>query len=256
MKKWLAILVVFVLLLNGCARMDSQEQEQSSVSAGEQPQTPVEKDQTALEDLPEPEPILAEKNSTITDEQRKLFFDLVKEYRVDAMPEFSLGEPIDLEWLKYYCAYFMEEDEKTYVSGGVNYSGAAVERIAKRFGMSYGLKDDDQVFVKASSLRDTPFAELIQYKEEMVEGKTLVTARCVNYHFSEYLYNDHPESELTYSKHRAMVISGKATGYSYYEIIDFSFYTVDGKTPTQFVSYKNYDTTALKVGIITLPDFE
>lgn len=244
MKKWFAILAVLVLLLSGCAKAEPQPEEQ--------PQTPVEEDQVVIEELPEPEPILAEKDSTITDEQRKLFFDLVKEYRVDAMPEFSPGNPIELNWLKYYCAYFVEEDEKTFVSGGVNYTGAAVERIAKRFGMSYGLKDDDQVFV-TGSLMPTPFAELIQYKEESVEGQTLVTARCVNYQFSEYNYNDYPEGELTYPKHRSMVIGGKASGYEYYEIIDFSFYTEDGKTPTQFVSCTSIGRELLEDGIQTLP---
>jgi hypothetical protein len=247
MKKWFAILAVLVLLLSGCAKADLQP--------GEQPQNPVEEDQVVIEKLPELEPILAEKDSTITDEQRKLFFDLVKEYRVDAMPEFSSGNPIELNWLKYYCAYFVEEDEKTFVSGGVNYTGAAVERIAKRFGISYGLKDDDQVFVKAGSLMSTPFAELIQYKEELAEGKTLVTARCVNYQFSEYNYNDYPEGELTYPKHRSMVIGGKASGYEYYEIIDFSFYTEDGKTPSQFVSHMRYLESTLKDGTQTLPEF-
>ena len=180
MKKWFAILAVLVLLLSGCAKADLQP--------GEQPQNPVEEDQVVIEKLPELEPILAEKDSTITDEQRKLFFDLVKEYRVDAMPEFSSGNPIELERFKYYCAYFVEEDEKTFVSGGVNYTGAAVERIAKRFGMSYGLKDDDQVFV-TGSLMPTPFAELIQSIIE--KNKKEIILACQHY-LDEYAAGKRP----------------------------------------------------------------
>ncbi len=198
------------------------------------------------------------KDSSITGAQREQFFELVKEWRVDAMYEFTPEKPMELELFKYYCAYFVTDEEKTYVDMGVTYPGSAIERIAKRFGVTYGLKDDESVFLKAGSLRDLPFAELIQYKEEQVDGKTLVTARCIDYDIPEYRYLDWDLVETTdnYASYKAMILAGDVTGYEYYTIFDFSFYTEDGKTPTQFVSYASYSPESIFDGSYPMPEFE
>lgn len=229
--------------------------------------------QTLLDELekqqqlpePEPQPVVEpkykvdgiKKDASITDALREQFYELYRTWRVDAMFEFSPEKPMELETFKYYCAYFVTDEEKSYVDMGVSYTGAAVERIAKRFGMTYGLKEDDAVFVKAGSLLSIPFAELIGYKEEKVNGKTLVTARCINYSFNDYQYSDqeHIEASETYSARKEMIIKGKVTGYDYYTIQDFSFYTEDGKTPTQFVSAMTYSPESLADGYQTLPEF-
>ncbi len=222
-----------------------------------------------LEELQQPDPELQpapepkytvdgiKKDPTITDARREQFYELYRTWRVDAMSEFSPSKPMDLEFFKYYCAYFVTDEEKTYVDMGVNYIGAAVERIAKRFGTTYGLKDDDAVFVKSGSLLSIPFAEVIQYKKETVDGKTLITARCIEYIFNDYEYSDqeHIEASETYSTRKEMILKGKVTGYNHYVITDFSFYTEDGKTPTQFVSCMDYNPQSIADGYQTLPEF-
>ncbi|MBR6793635.1 MAG: hypothetical protein IKM48_04685, partial [Clostridia bacterium] len=217
--------------------------------------------------LPEPDPQPVpqpkytvdgiKKDASITEALREQFYELYRTWRVDAMFEFSPEKPMELELFKYYCAYFVTDEEKSYVDMGVSYTGAAVERIAKRFGMTYGLKADDAVFVKAGSLRSIPFAEVIQYKKETVDGKTLVTARCIEYFFNDYEYSDqeHIEASESYSARKKMIIKGKVTGYDHYAITDFSFYTEDGKTPTQFVSCMGYSPELLADGYQTLPEF-
>ncbi len=213
---------------------------------------------------PENEPVVPRytvdesiKDPAITAEQREQFFEFVQKWRVDAMYEFTPEKPMELELFKYYCAYFMEDDETTYVDMGVTYPGAAIERIAKWFGTTYGLKDDEKVFLKACSLRDFPLAELIQYKEETVDGKTLVTARCILYDFPEYRYvdwSDVPKME-SYAGYKRMILDGYvSSGYEFYSIFDFSFYTEDGKTPTQFVSYDDYSPEFFDEGF-PLPEF-
>ncbi|MBQ6824085.1 MAG: hypothetical protein IJP27_05495 [Clostridia bacterium] len=239
MKRIVAFLLIVLVLLSGCARPDEKKKEENTVT----PSAPT-------------APRSEYYNAGITDELRRQFFDLVVEYRVDAMYEFSPEKPMELEWFKWYCAYFVAEEDKEYVSGGVNYRGKAVEEIAERFGMTYGLKDDDVVFVKASSLRDLPFAELIGYRRETVEGRTLVTARCVGYYFADYYYNDRVETELSYPARREAVIKGEKTDHDGNEIVfDFSFYTEDGVTPTQFVSFQDYPKWALDDGTLKLPEF-
>lgn len=175
------------------------------------------------------------KDASITDEKREFFFDLVKEYRIDAMREFAPGEQPELELFKWYCAHVCEiqtGDDGSYLSG------EAVEKIAnERFGFHYDLKADAVISLKAGSLMDTPFAEVIQYKEEKIDGKTLVKARLVNYTFSKFLYNDRVEEDAEYPAYREMILKGDVSGYDGYALYDVAYYTEDGKTPTQFISF-------------------
>lgn len=277
MKKLLALLVILALMLSACARPDTPDEPQN-LPAGSQTDQPAEdqpaEDQPAEDQPAQDQPTVdapAEeqpeekkpqidpdwKDPSITEEQRRWFYDLAREYRVDAMAlyGFEPGKPMDLQLFAYYCAYFMKEEDKTYVDMGVNYSGKAVEEIAKRFGVTYGLKDDDQVFVKAGSLLDIPFIELVQYREEVVDGKTLVTARCINYWFNRYNGDDRVESRETYPADRAMILKGKVEGYDGYEVIDISFYTEDGKTPSQFVSGSCIRYYSIEDGSMTVSAF-
>ncbi len=275
MKKLLALFIILALMLSACARPNIPNEPQNLPAGSQTVQPggdlPVE-DQPA-QDLPvEEQPAVDQpieqtpevkkpqidpnwKDPSITDEQRRWFYDLAKEYRIDAMYDFDAENPMELDWFKYYCAYFVKEEDKTYVNMGVNYSGKAVEEIAKRFGVTYGLKDDDQVFVKAGSLLDIPFAELIQYREEVVDGKTLITARCINYGFDRYIYDDRVESRETYPADRAMILKGEVEGYHRYEILDVAFYTEDGKTPSQFVWQKSYYWQSIEDGVVSVPQF-
>lgn len=274
MKKLIAFLCMLALLLSACARPNTPDEPQNlpSGSATDFPGADLpQEDELPAVDVPAVEPPATEppaepekekpkidpnwKDPSITEEQRRWFFDLVKEYRVDAMYDFDAENPMELDWFKYYCAYFVKEEDKTYVNMGVNYSGKAVEEIAKRFGVTYGLKDDDQVFVKAGSLLDIPFAELVQYREEVVDGKTLITARCINYWFNRYNGDDRVESRETYPADRAMVLKGEVKGFDSYSIIDVAFYTEDGKTPTQFVSAMEYHKYSIEDGSVTVPEF-
>ena len=144
----LLILCGLILLLNisGCAKPDQPQQEAGALQ--EQPAPEQEQGFENPDEEPHVDPKLDPqwKDPSITDEQRRWFFDLVKEYRIDAMYDFDAEHPMELDWFKYYCAYFVKEEDKTYVDMGVSYSGKAVEEIAERFGITYGLADDDQVF--------------------------------------------------------------------------------------------------------------
>lgn len=268
MKKLLALFIVLVLMLSACARPNTPNEPQDLPAGSQTEQPSGAEDQPATDQPAEEQPTVDQspeekkpqidpnwKDPSITDEQRRWFYDLAKEYRIDAMYDFDAEHPMELDWFKYYCAYFVKEEDKTYVDMGVNYSGKAVEEIAKRFGVTYGLKDDDQVFVKAGSLLDIPFAELVQYREEVVNGKTLITARCINYGFDRYNYDDRVESRETYPADRAMILKGEVEGYDRYAVIDVSFYTEDGKTPTQFVSAMEYHKYSIEDGSVTVPEF-
>lgn len=265
MKKLLALFIILVLMLSACARPNTPNEPQQ-LPAGSQTAQPGEdlpaEDQSAVNQPTQEQPEEKKpqidpnwKDPSITDEQRRWFYDLAKEYRIDAMYDFDAEHPMELDWFKFYCAYFVKEEDKTEVEMGVAYSGKAVEEIAKRFGVTYGLKDDDQVSVKAGSLLDIPFIELVQYREEAADGKTLITARCINYGFDRYNYDDRVESRETYPADRAMILKGEVEGYDRYEVIDISFYTEDGKTPTQFVCSKEYPQWAIEDGKMVVPEF-
>lgn len=252
MKRIIAVLLMLLWILSGCAKPDQPQQdaelsqEQSALDQGtENTETPAD---------PKIDPQW--KDPSITDEQRRWFFDLVKEYRIDAMYDFDAEHPMDLEWFKYYCSYFIKEEDKRQENGKLFYKGRAVEEIAKWFGMSYGLKDEEEVILKVGSLLDDPFAELIQYKEEKVNGKTLIIARCINYGFDRYMYNDRVESEMTFPADRAMVLKGEVQGFQRYDVIDVAFYTEDGKTPSQFVRCKDYPQFAIEDGSMSVPEFK
>ena len=255
MKKIVVLLLILMLILSACAKPNEPVQDQVAL------QEPSSEDQNQVLEDPQEEPHVDPKldpqwkDPSITDEQRRWFFDFAKEYRIDAMYDFDQEHPMELDWFKFYCAYFVKEEDKTYVNMGVNYSGKAVEEIAERFGITYGLADDDQVFVKAGSLLDRPFAELIQYKKEKVDGKTLITARCINYGFNRYIGDDAVESRATYPADRAMILKGEVKGFDRYSIIDVAFYTEDGKAPSQFVSAMEYHMFSIEDGSVTVPKF-
>lgn len=252
MKRIIAVLLMLLLIVSGCAKLNQPQQD-----AGLSQEQSASDQGTENTDPPADPKIDPQwKDPSITDEQRRWFFDLVKEYRIDAMYEFDAEHPMDLEWFKYYCAYFIGEEDTAYENGKVIYKGKDVEKIAKRFGITYGLADDEQVITKAGSLLDDPFAELIQYKEEKVDGKTLITARCINYGFDRYMYNDRVESELTFPADRAMVLKGEVQGFQSYDVIDVAFYTEDGKTPSQFIYAKDYSQWAIENGKMSVPEFK
>ena len=255
MKKIIALLLMLLLILTGCAKPN--ETVQDAGASQDQHASEQEQGFENPEEEPHVDPKLDPqwKDPSITDEQRRWFFDFAKEYRIDAMYDFDQEHPMELDWFKFYCAYFVKEEDKTYVNMGVNYSGKAVEEIAERFGVTYGLADDDQVFIKSGSLLDIPFAELIQYREEVVDGKTLVTARCINYGFNRYIGDDAVESRATYPADYAMVLKGEVKGFDRYSIIDVSFYTEDEKMPSQFVSAMEYHMFSIEDGSVTVPKF-
>ncbi len=250
MKKIIALLLMLILILSGCAKPEEPVQDQLASDQGQEFENPDEE--------PHADPKIDPqwKDPSITDEQRRWFFDLVKEYRIDAMYDFDAEHPMELDWFKYYCSYFVKDEDKRQENGKLFYKGRAVEEIAKWFGMSYGLKDEEGVTLKVGSLLDDPFAELIQYKEEKVDGKTLITARCINYGFDRYMSNDRVESELNYPTDRAMVLKGEVQGFQRYYVTDVAFYTEDGKTPTQFIYAKDYPQWSIEDGSMTVPEFK
>ncbi len=247
MKRIIAVLLMLLWILSGCAKPDRPQQD-----AGVSPEQQSENQEIPADPKIDPQ----WKDPSITDAQRRWFFDLVKEYRIDAMYDFDAEHPMELDWFKYYCAYFVKDEDKRQENGKLFYKGRAVEEIAKWFGMSYGLKDEEEVILKVGSLLDDPFAELIQYKEEKVDGKTLITARCINYGFDRYMSNDRVESELNYPTDRAMVLKGEVQGFQRYYVTDVAFYTEDGKTPTQFIYAKDYPQWSIEDGSMTVPEFK
>ena len=257
MKKIVALLLILMLILSACAKPN--ETVQDAGASQDQPASEQEQGSENLEEEPHVDPKLDPqwKDPSITDEQRRWFFDFAKEYRIDAMAlyGFEPGKPMELDWFKYYCEYFVKEEDKTYVDMGVNYSGKAIKEIAEWFGFTYELADDDQVFIKSGSLLNTPLVELIQYRKEEVDGKTLITARCINYNFNRYNYEETVESRATYPADRAMVLKGEVKGFDSYSIIDVAFYTEDGKTPTQFISAMEYRQWQIEDGSVTVPEF-
>lgn len=243
----LSWMMVLLMLLSACARPNAEE-EKTDVEPPVQSETGAAKEHRLKSEW---------KSPAITNAQRKEFYEWVVDYRMDAVPEFKAGETIDLDWMKYYCIHFIEEKDREYVSGGTNFSGPDIEKIANdRFGMSYGLKEGDVVFMKAEGGRSEPMVELIGYKTKNVDGKTLVTARYVEYFWNEYANYTYPSDNPNYPRHRKEIFEGSLSDYDWYGITDISYYTEpDGKTPRQFVSCWGYGYQALEEGRQTLPDF-
>ncbi len=242
----LSLSIILLILLSACAQ--PKPQEAADIPDENQTETTEQKEYRLKAEW---------KNSAITDAQRKEFYEWVINYRMDAVPEFKVGETIELDWMKYYCIYFIDENDREYVSGGTNFSGPAIEKIAnERFGMSYGLKEGEVVFMKAEGGRSEPMAELINYKTQTINGKTLATARYAEYQWNEYANYTYPDDNPNYPRHRAQIFKGTLTDYEWYSITDISYYTEsDGKTPAQFVSCMSYGYQSLEDGYQTLPDF-
>lgn len=181
------------------------------------------------------------KDENIKDEQREFYFDFTQKYRIDVMPSFKTGEQPALQEMKWYVALLCKDEvifDATLNSSFV--TGSTIERVAKDyFGVSYGLKPEDTLALEIGSYPGLPMAELIDYKEEQVGEKTLITARIAEYYFSEFDYVEDPEKyhPEDYQLAKNRIITGETEGLENSNVHIVQFYTEDGVTPTQFVSH-------------------
>lgn len=257
MKRFITTLLVFVLLLSGCAKSDpidvQNEQENENVSSSD-----------GLSVLPAPDQVLIPKQDGITDAQREIFFELAQEYQLAAMPQFSSDQKPTAEDCERYAVNYCrselyQKDGNTYIPR------SAMERLGKElFNTAFDLSNDIKTTLYPVFM-DLP--ELTYYSEEQKNGKTLITAKFVCHYFSELSNTEDPETvsatyfpDQTYPSNSLLaykiaqeenlsfyeaakkaVVSGQINTItktsSHYEI---QYYTEDGTTPCEFVSFNTY----------------
>ena len=105
------------------------------------------------------------------------------------------------------------------------------------------MKEGEKVPLESYSLNGPPLAELINYKEEKSGGQTLVTLRYADYAIWPLWARDETgqKEHEKYAPLREQIIKGNVTQKYELRFFEVQYYTEDGKTPNQFVSYKRYE---------------
>lgn len=282
MRRLTAMLLVLMLLLCSC-EMPWEDPGETVV---------IEREETAQEETEEREPIKTveqiiqedalngirgdglkdpegpvyvqvPKQEGITDAQRETFFALARKYCLHTMPDFAFGKkPTAEECERYavnYCSsVLLRGDTETYIPKD------AMEQMGKEvFNVAFALDGDMKTTLGAIAL---PMAELIYYKEEQSEGKTLITGKFVDHYFYPFAYAVDPESvTITYDPNDAGITGNVLKAYelsqeeniSFYEAAkkvvvsgqldtverasrcyEIQYYTEDGINPTEVVSFK------------------
>ncbi len=179
-------------------------------------------------------PIL-NKDHSIKISKRCEIFDLVADYRIDAMPEFSEGETPDIEDMKWYAVHLnvdkIDKENSTISSKIFN-------KVAKeKFMLEYDLNGQKELSIPAADINDFPLGEIIRYSYDGVK----VTATVAIYNLSyvrEYNCRELYPSEYEYAKRT--VTQGLENTEEITSIVEFSYTTKDGKTPDKFISLKRY----------------
>lgn len=180
------------------------------------------------------QPMLS-KDHSIKMSKRCEIFDLVADYRIDAMPEFKEGEIPDIEDMKWYAVH-LNVDKIDKENGTI--SSKIFKEVAKdKFGLEYDLGGQKELSIPAADINDFPFAEVIKYSD----SGSKVTATVAIYNFSHIRdYNCRELEPSGYENERRRVTEGIGNTEEITSIVEFSYTTKDGKTPDKFISLKRY----------------
>lgn len=215
MKRLLALLLVGLLLLCGCAigapgdayvdqevtndepPEEEEEEFHGPISFSEAMKEGNGSSYDGIEITP-PKIVAIPKQEGITKEQRAFFFDFVQTYRVDAMPDFENTAKLKAEDLKWLVANLCRDELSKDENGRTTIPGSVLSRVAAEyFGISKPEFEQDQSLGDGSFL-SIPMVELIYYKEEQIDGKAIITARVFDHCPDEYNYAEDPENEEVY----------------------------------------------------------
>ena len=270
MKRMTAILIVMLLLLCSCNKIVSnqEEAEENEYSGGitfeeamKEGYDPERAGDGLPDQMPEPEEYTITKDSTITDDQRKAFFELVKEHRIDYLPDFKEGEKPTVE--DTICLIVVRfRDECVTKNDRLYIPKELANRVGKEyFKVDFEVKED--LLVPTGEVNVHPMAELIGYEEQEVGEKTLVTARFIKYYFESFSSLQLPEDVLReygpieeadpeiqayyeetkkntpiYEDWKNKIVTGQLKtikGTDFYQ--EVKYYTEDGVAPTEFIAY-------------------
>ncbi len=224
---------------------------------------PEEWNQDITETAVDPEEQGGAEDSAITPEQRAYFQEFCRRYKVSVMREFSKGEKLSLEYDLIYYILSMRKNEIQYSDEPpFNFLyGETVEEVAALFGWSYDLDPREKVTWDAGELpAEHALCELVAYREEEQDGKTLVTVKLKGH--NGYFHGETPETYdfnyvvgAEYSPNQLAIYDVmKKENCTYYEaacklveqgnfpeqaeeIYHLAYYKETEKTPLQFISY-------------------
>ncbi len=179
-------------------------------------------------------PIL-NKDHNIKMSKRCEIFDLVADYRIDAMPEFEEGEIPDIEDMKWYAVHLnvdkIDKENSTI-------SSKILKKVSKEiFSLEYDLNGQKELSIPAADINDFPLGEIIRYSYD--EVKVTATVAIYNLGYVKE-YNCRELYPLEYEYAKRTVTQGLENTEEITSIIEFSYTTKDGKTPDKFVSLKRY----------------
>lgn len=270
MKRLWALLLVFLLLLTGCAVMDfgdaTPHADEKPSFQEEQQQAGTQKTKKPVDDpLLNPEPEKIEKDKNITYAQKAEFFDLAQKYRFDRVPALYEGETLYQSYLATYVGFIIDRNALQKVEGTYLIPGEKTAQIATDlFGMDGSLYNKDFEWRTPNDLH--LMAELVSYQEEQVDGKTVVTAKFYCHQFNELDYIEYPEDhgfsyfpgmkdydensvkayELAkkegsdfYSAAKKLVLNGVLNDSGNGRLCEITYETVDGKTPSKIYIRKS-----------------
>lgn len=214
MKRLLALLLIFLLLLCGCAQINDGNAYVDQLVTNEEPQ----EDENAFHgkisfseamkegngssydgiEIKQPTIVAIPKQKEITKEQREFFFDFVQTYRVDAMPDFENVAELGAEDLKWFIANLCRDELSKDENGRTTIPGSVLSRVATEYFGSSKPEFEQDLSLGGGSFLSIPMVELIYYKEEQIDGKTIITARVFDHCPDEYSHAEDPENEEVY----------------------------------------------------------
>ena len=216
MKRLLALLLVFLLLLCGCAQINiGDAYVEQVVTNDETPeedekefQGPISFSEAMKEgngssydgiEIKPPKIVAIPKQEGITIEQREVFFDFVQTHRVDAMPDFENAAALTAQDLKWFVANLCRNELFKDENGQSTIPGAVLSRVASEYFGLTGAEYEQDLSLSGGSFRSVPMVELIYYKEEVINDKMIITARVFDHCPDEYSHAENPEKEEVYS---------------------------------------------------------
>jgi len=179
------------------------------------------------------------KNQFIKFSKCREIFDLVADYRIDAMPEFAEGEEPDINGVINYAVHLHIEDVKKENS---TLPAEILSKVAKeKFGIEYDLGGQSYIQLEAKGIMDFPLAELMKYNETPTNEGTKVSATVAIHNIWPLVdYNCKSLFPDAYEMTKTEITQGVIPGDTVTNIIEFSYITKDGKTPDKFISCKRY----------------
>ncbi len=190
--------------------------------------------------IPEDEPTIPSdtliKDESITILQKKKFFEMFAEYKINAMPDFSQTNMPYIDKMMWYIFHLCPND----INSGRFPLDVFNEKTSELFGYQYDWFEEDYPLGEGQ-LQDYPFAELIRYREEETDEGTVVTATAAVY----YIWNLSEQNckelyPLEYTIAKSAIISGNGNINDISAIYQVKYLIARGSKPQRFLSLEKY----------------